>query len=128
MTSMTPLRCTGIQQVVLSDEATAVLLELRMANGKIFPLELDAGGVSLLTRALLVCGQALGEKQTPRPPLTSTPLSETVQLRVQSAHAVRQADGKAALMLRSGTLDLSLDVSDAAVSQSILDALQRPQP
>ncbi len=63
MTSMAPLRCTGIKQVVLSDDGTAVLLELAMANGKTFPLELAAEGVELLTRALLVSAQALGESR-----------------------------------------------------------------
>ncbi len=68
MTSMAPLRCTGIKQVVLSEDGTAVLLELAMANGKTFPLELAAEGVELLTRALLVSAQALGEQQRPTAP------------------------------------------------------------
>ena len=53
-TTLAPLRCTGLKQVVLSDDGRAVLLELTMANGKVFPLELETGGVDLLLRALLM--------------------------------------------------------------------------
>jgi hypothetical protein len=60
MATLPPLRCIGIKQAVLSDDSTAVLLELAMANQQIFPLELDAGGVELLTRVLISSGQALG--------------------------------------------------------------------
>ena len=60
-TTLPPLRCIGLKQAVLSDDGRAVLLELAMANGKIFPLELEAGGVDLLLRALFMSARALGE-------------------------------------------------------------------
>lgn len=58
--TMEPLRCVGLKQAVLSDDGQAVLLELLMANGKIFPLELNAGGVELLTKTLYMSAQAMG--------------------------------------------------------------------
>lgn len=83
MTTMAPLRCTGIKQVVLSDDGTAVLLELAMANGKIFPLELEAPGVELLTRALLLSAEALGDSTKGQTPLSGTPASEAIEMPVR---------------------------------------------
>ena len=46
MTTMDPLRCVGIRQAVLSGDGSTVLLEMSMANGKIFPLEQHGAAVA----------------------------------------------------------------------------------
>lgn len=128
MTSMAPIRCTGIKQVLLSDDGSTVLLELTMANGKTFPLELEAKGIELLTRALLVSAQAVGGPPRERQPLISTPVSEAIDVPVQALVARAQADGSSALMLRTGCLDLRLALPDAAARNAALEALQQPAP
>lgn len=120
MTSMAPLRCIGLQQAVLSDDGSAVLLELAMANGKIFPLELDARGIELLTRALLLSAGAVGESQPGRKPLADSAADEAVALTAQAVQARAQADGSASLMLRAGSLDIHLSVPDAAALAAML--------
>lgn len=122
MTSMAPLRCIGLKQAVLSDDGTAVLLELAMANGKIFPLELDAAGVDLLARALLLSADALGEKQSGRKPLADTAQNEAVALRAQAVLANARPDGSASLLLRAGSLDVHLSLPDAAAVTAMLNA------
>lgn len=122
MTSMAPLRCIGLKQAVLSDDGTAVLLELAMANGKIFPLELDAAGVDLLARALLLSADALGEKQSVRKPLADTAPNEAVALRAQAVQASTRPDGSASLLLRAGSLDVHLSLPDAAAVAAMLNA------
>lgn len=128
MTSMAPIRCTGIKQVLLSDDGSAVLLELAMANGKTFPLELESAGVELLTRALLVSAQAVGAPGQERQPLTSTPVSEAIDVPVQALSVRSQDDGSSALMLRTGCLDLRLALPDADSRKVALEALQSPVP
>lgn len=123
---MAPLRCLGIKQVVLSDDGSAVLLELAMANGQIFPLELGTGGVELLSRALLTSAQALGESAPPREPLSAIAARVAVHV---SAHdfAVRsQVDGGRMLLARVGCIDLGLDLADAAAAEALAAALQAP--
>lgn len=65
--TMEPLRCVGLKQAVLSDDGKAVLLELLMANGQIFPLELNDGGVELLLRTLQRSAEVMG-LELPVPP------------------------------------------------------------
>lgn len=122
MTTMAPLRCVGLKQALFSDDGKAVLLELAMANGKIFPLELDAGGVDLLTRALLLSAGALGEKQDQRKPLAEVAPDEAVALTAQAIHASGRPDGSASLLLRAGALDLHLSLPDAAAVAAKLGA------
>jgi hypothetical protein len=120
------LRCIGLKQAVLSNDGTAVLLELSMANGKIFPLELDSAGVASLTGALLVSAQALGEAQPPRQALESVAPAEAVAIPVKAVQARSQPDGSAALLLRAGSLDLIASLPDRAALAAMLEALQRP--
>lgn len=128
MTSLAPLRCTGLRQAVLSDDGSAVLLELAMANGQLFPLELDGDGVELLTRALLACAQALGERQRDRPPLSETVVSQAVQLPVQGLESIPTADGKhAALVVRAGSLDIALQFDDAPATRAAMRAALQAQ-
>ena len=125
---MAPIRCNGIKQVLLSDDGTAVLLELAMANGKTFPLELESSGIELLTRALLVSAQAIDGPLPARKPLTSTPVSEAIEVPVQALAARSQADGSSALMLRTGCLDLRLALPDADARNAALEALRHQAP
>ena len=111
-TTMDPLRCTGLKQAVLSDDGRAVLLELFMANSKIFPLELDAAGVDLLTRALLMSAQALAKAEPPARALAETDPAHAVQLQTDALALRGQPGGEAALLLRVGTLDLHLSGPD----------------
>lgn len=124
MATMAPLRCLGIKQVVLADNGQAVLLELAMANGQIFPLELTAGGVELLSRALLTSAQALGE-----PPTALAETDPRVAVHAPVRHAeVRALDGGGRMLLaRVGCIDLGLDLADAAAAEALAAALQAPR-
>lgn len=124
MATMEPLRCLGIKEAVLSDDGTAVLLELAMANGKIFPLELQAGGVELLLRALFASSQALAEKAPKPAPLRETRIEEAVRVGPAADFLVHpQSGGGARLTLRVGPVDLAVDLSDPA---AVAAALQAP--
>jgi hypothetical protein len=127
MATMAPLRCLGIKQVVLSDDGQAVLLELAMANGQIFPLELGVGGVELLSRALLTSAQALGEQQLPRAPLAETEAGVAVHVPAQAFEVRAQPDGGRMLLARVGCIDLGLDLADAAAAEGLAAALQAPR-
>ena len=120
MASMEPLRCVGLKQAVLSNDGSAVLLELVMINGKIFPLELQAGGVDLLARALLMAAQSMGTAQPGRAPLSAVDPATAVRVAPDAAHVRALPHGSAALLLRVGTLDLSVSIADAAALGSLL--------
>ena len=123
-TTLAPLRCTGLKQVVLSDDGRAVLLELAMANGKTFPLELEAGGVDLLLRALLMSAQALGGAAAERrAPLDELPPEAPVQVPVEAAAPGTAADGAPRLLLRVGSVDLAVALPGATSPQALVRAL-----
>ena len=123
-TTLDPLRCTGLKQVVLSDDGRAVLLELAMANGKIFPLELEAGGVDLLLRALLMSAQALGGAAAAgRAALDALPPEAPVQVPADAAAAGTAADGTPRLLLRVGSADLAVALPAGATPQALARAL-----
>ncbi len=123
MATLAPLRCMGIKQVVLSDDGKAVLLELAMANGQIFPLELNAGGVELLSRALLTSAQALAE---PPAPLAETETRMAVHVPAQTFAVRALPEGGRMLLARVGCIDLGLDLADAAAAEALAAALQSP--
>lgn len=109
MTTMDPLRCIGLNTAVLSDDGTAVLFELMMANGQIFPLELTADGVTFLLRALLTAAQALPAAQG------AVDLDQAVRLPADALRAQRREDGSIWWTLRHGSVDLVLGpVAEAA--------------
>jgi hypothetical protein len=124
-TTLPPLRCVGLKQAVLSDDGRAVLLELAMANGKIFPLELEAGGVDLLLRALFMSARALGEAGADgRAALDALPPEAPVQLAADAAAVSRAAgDAPARLLLRVGSVDLAVALPGAASPQALARAL-----
>lgn len=124
-TTMAPLRCIGLKQVVLSDDGRAVLLELAMANGKIFPLELEAGGVDLLLRALFLSAQALGDTAVAdRAPLAALPPAAPVPLQAAAVASGAASDGTPArLLLRVGSVDLAVALPDGASPQALARAL-----
>jgi hypothetical protein len=108
-TTLAPLRCIGLKQAVLSDDGRAVLLELAMANGKVFPLELEAGGVDLLLRALLMSAQALGSAAAEnRAALDALPPEAPVQVPAEAVAPGAAADGTPRLLLRVGSADFAV--------------------
>ena len=123
-TTLAPLRCIGLKQVVLSDDGRAVLLELAMANQKIFPLELEAGGVDLLLRALMMSAQALGGAAVEgRPALDALPPEAPVQVRAEAAAAGTGADGVPRLLLRVGSADLAVALPAGTSPQVLAHAV-----
>lgn len=121
MTTMAPLRCLGLKEAVLSEDGKAVLLELVMANGQIFPLELDAGGVELLMRALFASAQALGGKAGKPQALADSSPAESVLVGPPDEFLVRaQPDGAASLHLRLGSVDLAVGLADRAALEAAL--------
>lgn len=101
-TTLAPLRLAGLKQAVLSDDDSAVLLELVMANGKIFPLELDAGGITLLLRTLLASAAAMPE------PADVVDMSTVVKLPADRLAATRASDGSQWWAMRVGSVDLAI--------------------
>ena len=123
-TTLAPLRCIGLKQVVLSDDGRAVLLELAMANNKIFPLELEAGGVDLLLRALRMSAQALGGAAAAgRAALDELPPEAPVQVPAEAAAAGTGADGGPRLLLRVGSVDLAVALPAGTAPQVLARAL-----
>jgi hypothetical protein len=107
MSSIPPLRCIGINEAILADDGTAVLFELVMDNGQIFPLELDTEGLELLSRVVLAGAQAMGVDQPDRKPLAETVPSESVQMAAHDVVVRANADGPV-LVLRVGSIDITL--------------------
>jgi hypothetical protein len=101
-TTLAPIRLAGLKQAVLSDDDSAVLLELIMANGKIFPLELDAGGITLLLRTLLASAAAMPE------PTDTVDMNSVVKLPAERLTAARSSDGTQWWALRVGSVDLAI--------------------
>lgn len=106
MASMDPLRCIGIRQAVLSKDGSAVLIEMLMANGKLFPLELTAAGVELMARALFASSQAMGEAQPTQRALADTKPEEAVWVPLAEQATRSGPDGQPHWLVRSGCLDL----------------------
>jgi hypothetical protein len=101
-TTLAPIRLAGLKQAVLSDDDSAVLLELQMANGKIFPLELDAAGITLLLRTLLASAAAM-----PEPP-AAVDMSTVVKLPAERLTSARASDGSQWWAMRVGSVDLAI--------------------
>lgn len=106
--TMAPLRCIGIHQAVLAGDGSTVLLELAMANGKTFPLELTVAGVELMSRALFAAAQALGDAHPTERPLAETSAEQAVQFSAQAQQARPQPGGATQLLLRAGCIDLAV--------------------
>ena len=123
-TTLAPLRCIGLKQVVLSDDGRAVLLELAMANGKTFPLELEAGGVDLLLRALLMSAQALGGAAAEgRAALDALAPEAPVQVPAEAAAPGTASDGTPRLLLRVGSADFAVALPAGTSPQALARAL-----
>ncbi len=127
MTTMDPLRCVGIRQAVLSGDGSTVLLEMSMANGKIFPLELNAPGVELMSRALMACAQALGGARPTERALAETQAAEAVVVPVDELALHRPDDASAQLLARVGCIDLALALPNAAAADALAQALRAPR-
>jgi len=101
-TTLAPIRLAGLKQAVLSDDDSAVLLELQMANGKIFPLELDAAGITLLLRTLLASAAAMPE------PAATVDMNTVVKLPAERLQPARSSDGSNWWAMRVGCVDLAI--------------------
>ncbi len=122
MTTLKPLRCIGIQQAILADDGLAVLIEMIMENGQIFPLELDADGVDLMARATLMAAHAMGIEQADRTPLAETVPSESVQMAAHEVIVRAHADGPV-LALRVGSIDVTLKLPNQLLATALAGAV-----
>lgn len=127
MSSIPPLRCVGINQAILADDGDAVLLELIMDNGQIFPLELDAAGVDLLSRVVLAGAQAMGTEQPERTPLADTVPSESVQMAAHEVVVRAHADGPV-LAMRVGCIDITLRLPNQLLATALASAVGGGKP
>jgi hypothetical protein len=101
-TTLAPLRLFGLRQAVLSDDDKAVLLELVMSNGKIFPMELDAAGLTQLMRTLLACAAAMPEPAEP------VDMNTVIKLPADRLTAASSSDGSQWWAMRVGSVDLAI--------------------
>lgn len=101
-TTLAPIRLAGLKQAVLSDDDRAVLLELKMANGQIFPLELDAADITLLLRTLLASAAAMPE------PAATVDMNTVVKLPAERLSTARSSDGSKWWAMRIGSVDLAI--------------------
>ncbi len=122
MSSIPPLRCVGINQAILADDGAAVLLELLMDNGQIFPLELDSTGVDLLSRVVLAGAHAMGTEQPERTPLAETVPSESVQMSAHEVVVRAHADGPV-LAMRVGCIDVTLRLPNQVLATALASAV-----
>lgn len=114
MASMDPMRCIGIRNAVLSTDGSTVLIEMILDNGKLFPLELTAGGVELMSRALFASSKALAEAKPPEKPLAETTPQLAVWVPVHGEETRTGPDGQPQRLVRSGCLDLLISASAPA--------------
>lgn len=114
MASMDPMRCIGIRNAVLSTDGATVLIEMILDNGKLFPLELTAGGVELMSRALFASSRALAEAKPPGQPLADTTAQVAVWVPLDGEERRTGADGQPQWLVRSGCLDLLISANNAA--------------
>lgn len=117
-----PLRCVGINQAILSDDRTAVLLDLIMDNGQTFPFELDGEGVELMSRIVLAAAHAMGTDQPDRQPLSETVPSESVQMAAQEVIVRAHADGPV-LVMRVGSIDITLKLPNQVLATALASAV-----
>lgn len=122
MSSISPLRCIGINEAILADDGTAVLFELVMDSGQIFPLELDSAGLELLSRVVLAGTQAMGTDQPDRKPLADTVPSESVQMVAHDVVVRAHADGPV-LVLRVGSIDITLRLPNQVLANAVASAV-----
>ena len=122
MSSISPLRCVGINEAILADDGTAVLFELIMDSGQIFPLELDSEGLELLSRVVLAGTQAMGTKQPGRKPLAETVPSESVQMSANEVLVRANADGPV-LLMRVGSIDITLNLPNQILANAVASAV-----
>ena len=112
--SMDPLRCIGIRNAVLSTDGKTVLIEMIMDNGKLFPLELTAGGVELMSRAMFASSLALAEAEPTERALADTQTEQAVWVPLHEQASRTGADGRPQWLVRSGCLDLLIGAPPAA--------------
>lgn len=122
MSSSPPLRCVGINQAILADDGAAVLFELVMDSGQIFPLELDSEGLELLSRVVLAGAFAMGTEQPDRAPLAETVPSESVQMSAHEVIVRAHADGPV-LVMRVGSLDITLRLPNQVLANALASAV-----
>ena len=122
MSSIPPLRCIGINEAILADDGTAVLFELVMDNGQIFPLELDSEGLELMSRVVLAGAHAMGTEQADRKPLAETVPSESVHMSAHEVVVRAHADGPV-LVLRVGSIDITLTLPNQVLANALASAV-----
>ena len=122
MDAIKPLRCLDINNAVLSDDKSTVLLELVMENGQLFPLELEYEGVDLIARGLLMSAHAMGVDQPDRPALGLIAPSSAIQVQADDVIVRAQADGPV-MMLRVGSLDLTVKLPNQVLADALGHAL-----
>lgn len=122
MSSLSPQRCIGINQAVLADDGGAVLFELIMEGGQIFPLELDGVSLELLTRVVLAGAHAMGTEQPDRSPLSETVPSESVQMSAHEVVVRAHADGPV-LLMRVGAIDVTLSLPNQVLANALASAV-----
>ena len=122
MSSLPPLRCIGINEAILADDGQAVLFELVMDTGQIFPLELDSEGLELMSRVVLAGAQAMGTEQPDRKPLSETVPSESVQMAAHEVVVRANADGPV-LVLRVGSIDITLRLPNQLLANAVASAV-----
>lgn len=122
MSSISPLRCIGINEAILADDGTAVLFELVMDNDQICPLELDSVGLELLSRVVLAGAHAMGVDQPDRPPLAETVPSDSVQMVAHEVIVRAHADGPV-LVLRVGSIDVTLRLPNQLLANALASAV-----
>jgi hypothetical protein len=126
MDALKPLRCLDINNAVLSDDKSAVLLELVMENGQLFPLELEQDGIDLMARGLLMSAHAMGVGQEGRPELGLIAPSSAIQVEAHEVIVRAQADGPV-MMLRVGSLDLTVKLPNQVLASALANALHGPK-
>lgn len=122
MSSLPPLRCIGINEAILADDGTAVLFELVMDNGQIFPLELDGEGLELMSRVVLAGAHAMGIEQADRKPLSETVPSESVHMAAHEVVVRAHADGPV-LVMRVGAIDITLTLPNQVLANALASAV-----
>lgn len=117
-----PLHCYGVKDALLADDKSAVLLEIILENGQIFPLELDDEGIDLMSRIILSSAKAMGTEQEGRTPLAETVPSESVQMEADEVTVRAHADGPV-IVMRVGSIDITLKLPNQVLANAMATAL-----
>jgi hypothetical protein len=119
-------RFRAVAGVRLSDGAEAAKIGLQFADGTSDEIEVERDSMRDLLRPLLAVCKAFGDRTPRRRQLPNVTPDETVVIDAQELAVQSEPGGGRWLILRAGSLDVSVFFPDASAAQVLAKALLNP--